>query len=257
MSPDLRELFDNAGRTPPSPHGWDPDDVVARGRRARTRRQALAGAATLGAAAIVVGGAVVVAGLPGSPRVAPLGPTSPSATGTPTSSPSGLQPEPTGASSSPTGLTSPSPTVPASCTAADVSLTVQEPQGAAGTTYYPVLIKAVPGASCTISGVPSVAVVVDGDAVRAAVSGTPSESAVVAGSSVASFAVGIAESGNYDPGVCRVEPAQRLDVVLPGDLTGATVPVDLPDGVTVCTGTSSTTAGQVQVLPVVKGPDGT
>jgi len=64
MSPDLKDLFDDAGRTPPAGRGWDADDVVRRGARIRNRRRALAGAATLGVAAIVVGGSIALVGQP-------------------------------------------------------------------------------------------------------------------------------------------------------------------------------------------------
>lgn len=246
MSTDLRELFEDAGRTPPTPRGWDPDEVVTRGRRLRVRRRLLAGTAGL---ALAGAGAVAAFALVGSGGAVLL----PAATTTATAAPDAAP-----GSASPSTPATPSASA-AACTSSDVTLSLGEGGGAAGTTYYPVLVKAVPGASCLLSGVPVVSVPMpEGSPLRAATSGTSSESVMVSGSTVASFAVGISATANYDPAVCRPVDVTSLEVVLPGDLqtTGATTTVELPARTPVCSGDVSALGRPVLVTPVVAGPDG-
>lgn len=269
MSPDLKDVFDDAGRTPPHGRGFDADEVVRRGARLRTRRRVLTGAATLGAAAIVVGGSVALIG-PGLGKGASIAPgdsaSSPSATPsadvTPSDSPSTSpsdQPTPTLSSTS------------HACTGDEVTLTLGDGGGAAGTWYYPVLVKAKPDRSCTIAGTPDVYALHDvglGTGPAYALIGPASDmssadggGALVQGATVASFMVGISASQNYDAAVCLPVPTAALRVTLPDSQygegpNGPAIEVPLPDGVTVCSGNVSGLGDQLRVGSVVPGPDG-
>jgi Protein of unknown function (DUF4232) len=254
MSPDLKDLFDDAGRTPPSGRGYDADEVVRRGGRIRTRRRVLTGAAALGVAAVVVGGSIALAspGLRGG-TVEPGGTTSasPSATGAPSGDPTApTKPTPT--------ATGPSPTATSvRCTSEQVSVTLGTVEGTAGTTFYRLLIKAKPGMACTTGGFAAVFVVrPEGDPIGPAEYPPAADGAaiVVEGPQVASFPVGIAESGNYDPAVCLPVAATALRVTLPGD--EATADVRLPGGVTVCSGNVSAFGSQLTVGPIDAGNGG-
>ena len=151
MSPDLKDLFYDAGGTPPRPPGWDADDVVRRGARIRTRRRVLAGAATLGVAAVVVGGSIALSARPGTrarrshPATARPPARRRSRPALPASRPRTRRPPPT-----PT----PSPTW-TWCRADDVTLTLSHGGAAAGTAYSVIMIKARPGITCNVEGFPS------------------------------------------------------------------------------------------------------
>ncbi|MGD9956832.1 MAG: DUF4232 domain-containing protein, partial [Candidatus Nanopelagicales bacterium] len=218
------------------------------------RRRMLTGGATLGVAAVVVGGSLALLG-------------SPLTTGTPIQPGGSLSPTPSSEpSTGPTPPTTPSATSTApattaareSCTAADVTLSLGPADGAAGTAYYPVMIKAKPGVTCWTGGFASVQVTrPKGDPVGPAAENPPAadgRALVVEGAQVASFTVGIAESGNFDPAVCLPVVAVALQVMLPASSDPIAVPV--PDGVTVCSGNVSAFGNQLTVGPIVAGPDG-
>ncbi len=265
MSPDLSEIFDDAGRTPPHTRGYDADEVVRRGARIRTRRRILTGAATLGVAAVVVGGSIALIG-PGLGKGAAVTPgdtasgpsATPSVEPTPTDSPStspSEQPIPTLSSTS------------HACTGDEVTLTLGDGGVAAGTSYYAVLVKAKPSHGCTVVGTPVVyaihdvgktAVLVGPAAPLVAADGG---SVLVQGSTVASFLVGISASDNYDPAVCLPVPAVALRATLPDGQygegpNGPAIDVPLPDGTTVCSGNVSGLGDQLRVGPMVPGNSG-
>lgn len=270
MSPDLKDVFDDAGRTPPAGRGFDADEVVRRGARIRTRRRVLTGAATLGVAAIVVGGSVALIG-PGLGTGTAIAPGD-----TPSSSPSTTPSVDVTPSDSPSTSPSdqPTPTLSStshSCTGDDVTLTLGDGGGAAGTWYYPVLVKAKPDRSCTIAGTPVVYALHDvglGTGPAYALIGPASDmsstdggGALVQGATVASFMVGISASQNYDAAVCLPVPTSALRVTLPDAPIhlgpyGPAIEVPLPDGVTVCSGNVSGLGDQLRVGSVVPGPDG-
>ncbi len=265
MSPDLKDLFDDAGGTPPRPPGWDADDVVRRGARIRTRRRVLAGAATLGVAAVVVGGSIALIG-PGLGKGASIAPgdsasgpsATPSADVTPSDSPSTSPSDP------------PTPTLSSTshaCAGDEVTLKLGQGDGAAGTTYYPVLVKSKPSQGCTIVGAPVVYAI--HDLGKTAVLIGPASNLVAAdggsvlvqGSAVASFLVGISASDNYDATVCLPVPARALRVTLPDSQygegpNGPAIDVPLPDGTTVCSGNVSALGNQLTVGPIVTGAAG-
>jgi hypothetical protein len=258
MSPDLKDIFDDAGRTPPHGRGYDADEVVHRGARIRTRRRLLTGAATLGVAAVVVGGSIALIGQPldkGTAIQPGDGASTSAAPATPSDTPSSATPT-TDASPRPSSNWQP-------CRVDDVTLTLSDSGVAAGTAYSVILIKAKPDVTCTVEGFAYVeATRATGDAIGpAAESGEASGEYPVTGSTVASFLVGIANSDNYDPAVCHPVPATSLNVALNLSSLG-TNPIDqriavpLPDGVTVCSGNVSSFGNQLIVTPIVTGPDG-
>jgi hypothetical protein len=232
MSPDLREVFDDAGRTPPANRTWDPDAIVRRGTTARRRRRAATVGSTVAALAVVVGGVAVLAPLaphrpePGDGRtVTPTpGPSTASAQPTPSSSPS---PTPSG----PT----PSASVSA-CRGSDLALTLGQGGDAAGTAYLPVIATAS-GGSCALGDAPQVQPL--------GASGRPVGSAavrqqdasrtggiVLVPSGHASFLLAFANTANYDPAACDPVALTALSVTI----TPGTDPVrlPLPAGYTTC-----------------------
>lgn len=259
MSPDLKDLFYDAGGTPPRPPGWDADDVVRRGARIRTRRRVLAGAATLGVAAVVVGGSIALVGQPLNKSTAIQPGDSPSAGPTEVSpSPSG---EPTSDATTASAPT-PSPTW-TWCRADDVTLTLSDGGAAAGTAYSVIMIKARPGITCKVEGFAYAEVTrALGDPIGpAAQSGESSGYFPVLGSTVASFLVGITNTDNYDADVCLPVQATSLNVALNMSSLGTNpieqrISVPLPDGVTVCSGNVSAFGNQLTVGPIVTGAAG-
>ncbi len=258
MSPDLKDVFDDAGRTPPHGRGYDADEVVRRGARIRTRRRVLTGAATLGVAAVVVGGSIALIGQPLNEGTAIQPGDGGSTSAAPTS--------PTDGPSSATPTTDASPRPSSTwqwCRVDDVTLTLSDSGAAAGTAYSVILIKAKPGITCKVEGFAYVeATRAVGDSIGpAAESGEASGDYPVTGSTVASFLVGIANSANYDSAVCLPVSATALNVALNLASLG-TNPIDqriavpLPDGVTVCSGNVSQFGNQLTVTPIVTGPDG-
>lgn len=254
MSPDLKDLFDDAGRTPAATRGWDADDVVRRGARTRNRRRMLTGAATLGVAAVVVGGsiALVSPGLRGT-TVEPGGTTSPSPTSSPSSQVSGSAPAPE--------RTTPAPG-PGPCQIRNLTLTLGTGDGAAGTMYFPVVITADPSNCWLGGGVPDVFAVpapAGGLDDRAPIGPAapipqtdPSGSVLMQQDSTASFLVGIADAANYDPAVCLPIEAEALRV----GFGSQSLDVSLPAGTMVCSGNVSAVGPQLTVGAIVPGNSG-
>jgi hypothetical protein len=243
MSPDLKDLFDDAGRTPPAGRGYDADDVVSRGARIRTRRRALTGAATLAVAAVVVGGSIALIG-PGlgtSATIEPGGSAEPSPSTSTTPDPR------------PTTSTS---IAARDCTSDDVTLTLSSGGAGAGTNYDVIMIKAKPTITCRVSGFVDLrADRAVGDPIGpAAPSGEAAGSVPLNGSSVASFLVGMTNTDNYDAEVCLPVLSRSLSVTLPHNTAPIAVP--LTNAVTVCSGNVSAFGNQLTVTPIVAGPDG-
>ena len=223
---------------------------MRRGARTRTRRRALTGAATLGVAAVVVGGSIALVGQPlnkGRAIQPGDGGSTSAAPATPSDGPSSATP--TDASPRPSSTWQ-------WCTSADVTLTLSDSGAAAGTAYSVILIKAKPTLVCKVEGFADVrAERAVGDPIGpAAESGEASGDYPVTGSTVTSFLVGIANSDNYDAAVCLPVRATSLLVTLPHDSTG--VSVGLPEGTRVCSGNVSRFGNQLTVGPIVTGPDG-
>ncbi|MBI1379224.1 MAG: DUF4232 domain-containing protein [Frankiales bacterium] len=246
MSPDLQQLFDDAGRTPPRTH-WAADDVVRRGDTRRRRRRALTATASVAATALVVTGAALLlspgtdeGGLPAASSLPPAA----SSTATVGS------PEPTTTSATST----PTPTRTA-CRASEVSLALGAGGAAAGTSYRSVVATVKDGGSCTLAGYPAVTVadaagqVVGSPALHDPVA--PSKSAVV-GPGLASFLLGLADTANYDPAACAPVPVTTLRVALAGDPTVITLA--LPAGTLTCSHDVSALGAPITAGPWVAGP---
>ena len=229
MSPDLRELFDDAGRTPPTPVPWGADDVVHRGEAVRRRRRLVTVASTVGALAIVVAGVAALGPLAahrGDPAV--LGTSGPTP-GTTTPAPS--------ASTTPGPSTTPTPVATvAACRGSDVQLGVGDGGVAAGTSYLTVIASSS-GRSCHLDGTPSVEAL-DSSGAPVAVAVTPSKDGGPAAGVVLvptghlSFVLAVANTSNYDRAACDPVAVPTLAVTL----TAGTEPVHLalPTGVTTC-----------------------
>jgi Protein of unknown function (DUF4232) len=141
---------------------------------------------------------------------------------------------------------------PAACTAAQLAVSLGAPQGAAGTTYVPIVFTNPVLYTCTLRGFPSVR------SVRGAgdeVVGPPATHAgtrafpvwVQPFGGAASAAFGVVDTGALPAASCRPRRASGIEVT-PPHTGGATV---LAYNHVVCTGLASTS-----VTAVVIGPDG-
>jgi hypothetical protein len=233
MSPDLRELFDDAGRTPPTTGSWDPDTIVRRGATARRRRRAATVVSTVAALAVVVGGVALLGPLAPNRTEPGDGPT---VTPTPAPSATSAPPTPSGSpSATPSGPT-PTATVSA-CRGTDLVLALGQDGGvAAGTAYLPV-VATTSGGSCALGDAPQVQPL--------GASGAPVGSAaarqqdpghaggiVLVPSGHASFLLAFADTTNFDPAACDPVAVAALSLTV----TPGTDPVrlPLPPGYTTC-----------------------
>lgn len=252
MSPDLHELFDAAGRTPPrSP--FDTDDVVRRGAARRRRRRAVAATASGAAAALVlVGGALLTspARQAGEP---PAGSSRP-----PTPGPS--------VSSTPT-VTTPTPGTPSAsastapahraCTATDITLGLGSSGVAMGTSYRAVVASPRSGVVCSLDGYPIVTVAdAGGSMVGIGALRDPVATArlVILGPGHASFLVGFADTANFDPAACSPVPVTTLRVRLSGATTA--ISLRLPSGTLTCSRDVSALGSVLTAGPWVTGAAG-
>ena len=225
MSPDLRELFDDAGRTPPTTGPWDPDTIVRRGATARRRRRAATVVSTVAALAVVVGG------------VALLGPLAPHGTEpgdgptvTPTPAPSATPAPPTPSSSPSATPSGPSPTATVSaCRGTDLVLALGQGGGvAAGTAYLPV-VATTSGGSCALGDAPQVQPLAASGAPVGLAAARQQDAGLAGGivlvpSGHASFLVAFADTANYDQVACDPVAVAALSVTI----TPGTDPVRLP-----------------------------
>lgn len=247
MSPDLQQLFDDAGRTPPRAH-WAADDVVRRGDARRRRRRALTATASVAATALVVAGAALLlspgtdeGGLPAASSLLPAA-SSTATVGSP-------------APSSTSATSTPTPTRTA-CRASEVTLALGAGGAAAGTSYRSVVATVKDGRSCTLAGYPAVTVadaagqVVGSPALHDPVA--PSKSVV--GPGRASFLLGLADTANYDPVACAPVPVTTLRVALAGDPTVITLA--LPAGTLTCSHDVSALGSPITAGPWVPGTAG-
>lgn len=129
------------------------------------------------------------------------------------------------ATPSPRGPASPSPTAgPAGCATTQLSLSLGQQQGAAGTDYQ-TLVLTNTGLSCRLRGFPGVSLLrADGGQVGASAAATGPRGAQVllAPRSSAYAVLSIANAGNYPPADCRPQPATRIRVYPPGQTTPLT-----------------------------------
>lgn len=245
MSPDLHQLFDDAGRTPPRAP-WDADDVVRRGHTRRRRRRATTVTASVAATALVVAAAAFLAS-PGTGRGAPPAASS--------------EPPATAAASTPT----PGPPAPSAsatraqvaCRADDVDLSLGTLGNAAGTSYRAVVASPLDGRSCALDGYPAVTLA---DAAGTVVGSPATHSQVAAvhpvlvGPSRASFLLGLADTGNFAAAACSPVPVATLRVALPGEPTAIALP--LPPGTLTCSRDVSALGEPLVAGPWVSGSTG-
>jgi hypothetical protein len=244
MSPDLHQLFDDAGRTPPRAH-WAADDVVRRGDALRRRRGVVTVTASVAATALVVAAAALLAS-PATHRGQPPAASSerPTATGIPTVG------SPTPSSSSTT------PTVTA-CRASEITLALGTGGVAAGTSYRSVVASAGAGGSCSLDGYPTVTLanaagrVVGPPAMRDQVA---TARRIVIGTGRASFLLGFTDTANFDPTACSPVPVTTLRVALSGDPT--VISLDLPAGTLTCSRDVSALGAPLVAGPWVAGSTG-
>ncbi|WP_155928654.1 DUF4232 domain-containing protein [Mycolicibacterium sp. CBMA 234] len=108
----------------------------------------------------------------------------------------------------------------ARCASAQLTPSLGPPDGAAGTTYYPVILQNAGGAACSMSGYPAVSFIAGSDnhLVGVAASQDSDSIGVVVidpGQSTAAN-LGIVNAGNF-PADCAAVPVSGLQVNLPGD----------------------------------------
>jgi len=105
-----------------------------------------------------------------------------------------------------------------SCTAAQLTPSLAPPEGAAGTTFYPVILLNAGSAACSLSGYPAVSFIAGSDnhpVGVAAVQDPDSVGTVVIDPGQATSAnLGIVNTGNF-PADCDPVPVSGLQVTLP------------------------------------------
>lgn len=131
------------------------------------------------------------------------------------------------------------------CTTAHLRLSLGAQQGAAGTTYQPLVLTNT-GAPCTLHGYPGVSFLdASGRQIGspAEYSPGPSPRVLLRTGGSANALLGIAQAGNYPDSVCRPRGAERVRVYPPGER----VPLAVADEVQVC---SVPGTHQLHVKPV-------
>lgn len=191
------------------------------------------------AAAIVAASLLAIGGCDGDQRAGTTGTTGATST-TPgevaaSGSPSTAA---TTVPSVPAGVTaaSPPPVDPADrptgtdCTAADLTLTVGDGEGTAGTVYRPLRFTNSGGRVCTIQGFPGVSYVAgaDGHQVGPAAFRDGTKGAVVTlrPGQVAAATVGFVNVRNYDDAACQPTPVLGIRVYPPHDTAAMFVPLE-------------------------------
>jgi hypothetical protein len=116
------------------------------------------------------------------------------------------------------------------CKAADLSLSVGDSEGAAGTVYRSVVFTNKSGRTCTMQGFPGVSYVTgdDGHQVGEAAVRVGAKGPVItlAPGDKAKAPVGFVQVGNYDTAVCRPTPTRGLRIYPPHDTASMFLPLD-------------------------------
>ncbi len=170
--------------------------------------------------AVVLGLAVVAAIVWGV--IAATGGSAPApapSTATPTASPT---PTPT-----PTPSPSPTPTAGAACTADQLSITLGQPEGAAGSSVVPLAFANTGSANCTLQGFPQVAFVGDDNGTQLGAAAVPDDSTPVTSIDLAPGAVAAAQltielAENFEN--CTVSSANGFRVFPPNSAGAVFVP---------------------------------
>ncbi|PRZ42694.1 uncharacterized protein DUF4232 [Antricoccus suffuscus] len=118
------------------------------------------------------------------------------------------------------------------CAAVNLTFAAGQPDGAAGSTYQPVVLTNKGTATCTLTGFPGVSFVAgdDGHQVGNAADKDKSKSVTavtLAPGAKAQFVVRIAQAGNYDPSSCQPVAARGLRIYTPGETHSAFLPLDV------------------------------
>ncbi len=181
---------------------------------ARTRRL-LAGlsVASVGLLAAACGSGARPAAASAPPRPAVTGAATPA--GSPSASPSASAPAPPSASSSV------SPGGPSPCPAASLGLGVGSPNGAAGSSYYPIVLTNISAVSCTLYGYPGVSLVTapGGSQIGATATENPAQPrrlVTLAPGATASALLQVVNAQNYPAAECKPVTAHWLQVYPPG-----------------------------------------
>lgn len=202
------------------------------------------------AVAVAAGALVVVAGCgsgsSGGSSPGASGPTTPatSTSGAPTANPTDT--------ASPTPTATVTSTVPASlsrCLSSQLSLSLGQGQGAAGTTYTPIVFTNTGTSACELHGYPGVSFIdAGGHLIGSPASedtGKAKSVKLSAGGGTANALLRQPNPGNFPASTCQQTTAAKLRVYPPGE----TVALFLSDPAPVC----STKAGRTGVRPIAAG----
>jgi len=119
------------------------------------------------------------------------------------------------------------------CQTKDLSLTLGQGGGAAGSVYEPLRLTNMGGGTCTLFGYPGVSFVTagSGEQVGAAASRNPQHSALtvtLAPGASAESVVQVVNHENYSPSQCKAADVSGFRVYPPGNKAAAYVPFDQP-----------------------------
>ena len=132
------------------------------------------------------------------------------------------------------------------CSSSALKVSLGQPNGTAGTTFYPLKFVNTSKLGCTLRGYPGVSAVTDsGKQIGSPASAIPSsyKTVTLLSGKSASAVVGIVETGNFAPSQCAPVPAAGLKVFAPGQSKAVTI----KKAFSTC---SSTTVISVTVAPV-------
>lgn len=119
----------------------------------------------------------------------------------------------------PVGVVHAEPLQVPACAVAQLTPSLGPPEGAAGTIFYPVILKNAGTAACSMSGYPAVSFIAGSDnhPVGVAASQDPDTvgTVVIDPGQATSANLGIANAGNF-PADCSAVPVSGLQVGLPG-----------------------------------------
>jgi hypothetical protein len=137
------------------------------------------------------------------------------------------------------------------CLSSNLSLSLGSSQGAAGSTYTPIVFTNHGSSACELHGYPGVSFLDSSGAQLGKpareVSGTVKTIKLKSGGS-ANAMLRLPDPGVFDPSTCQPSTASRMRVFPPGE----TVPLFVKDHVQVCT----TKTGRTEVRPVAAGTGG-
>lgn len=133
-------------------------------------------------------------------------------------------------STSPPVKPTPPPAVSSECKAADLTVSLGDTEGAAGTMYYALVFTNAGGRTCTIQGFPGVSFVAgdDGHQVGPAAVWTGEKGPVITlkPGATATAPLGIGNIGAVEPAECQPTPVRGLRVYPPHDSASEFVPFE-------------------------------